>query len=77
MKKLTKKHKELISFIEHMLSISIADSVDVRFSTRKYMSIDIYEQGENDVRNIERLGYTSGRYSVEPNGCQRIALRFV
>ena len=74
MKKLTKKHEELISFIEHMLSISISDKIDVRFTKRKSMTIDIDELKENDIRMIEYLGYKYNRYRVEPNGVKKIAL---
>jgi len=74
MKKLTKKHEELISFIEHMLSISISDKVDARSSSRKNLTIDTYELNENDIRLIEYLGYKNNRYRVEPNGYKRIAL---
>ena len=75
MKKITKKQKELISDIEHLLSISLFDKVVARHSSRKYVTIEIYDLSENDVRNIKRIGYTSSRYTIEANGYKMIAIR--
>jgi len=57
------------------LSISLLDKVVARLSSRKYITIEIYDLSENDVRNIERIGYTTNKYTVDAGGYKMIAIR--
>ena len=73
--KLTKKQEELLKFIEHQISISLFDLVEHGFTTRKIITIDIYDMSEDDERSIQRLGHFSGRYRTEPNGHKMMGIR--
>jgi len=72
---MTKKHEELLNLIEYLLSIKVLDKVPSRSYSRKCVTIETHDLSENELRLIESLGFSTGRYTVEPNGYNRVALR--
>ena len=72
---MTKRQKELIGFIDHQLSISLFNKVSERMSSRKYITIETDDISDNDLRLVEYLGDKSDKYTIEPNGHKKIAIR--
>ena len=72
---MTKRQKELLSFISHQLSISLFNKVSERMNSRKYITIETDDISDNDLRLVEHLGYKSDKYTIEPNGHNKIAIR--
>lgn len=73
-KKLTKSQIELLDFIKHQINIDLYPFVDVSRSSTKYITVYTDEFGYNDERLVESLGFSSGRYRIEPNGSKAIAI---
>ena len=73
--KLTKSQNAIIDFIHHQLSIDLKPYICSRQHNRKYITIDTIEIVSTQLRQIESLAISSGRYSYELNGYRKISLK--
>ena len=75
---ITKKHRDLLEHIKYMINIDLTK--DIR-DMGKINVVGIrnleYDINNNIIRNLERFGKSSGKYTVEPNGGLGIALRLL
>ena len=71
-KKITKKQKEIVDFIFHILNIDVSDKVS--YIKNKVIKLDVSQINSDDLRNIEYVGIHYNRFSVVPGGYKAKAL---
>lgn len=74
-RKLTKKQQEVIDFIKHQINIDLT-SVATNRGSNQWFNVDTSDRAIGQkLRQIESLGLSSGRFTVEPNGRMGHAFR--
>ena len=70
---LTKKHKEVIEFIENLLNFEIKTNVPNPIK-KSFFTLETENYTDNQINDIIRIGTQYNKYTVQSNGVKKIAL---
>ena len=74
--KLNKNHKEIISYIKHLLSIDITEALVLNQIKSNYITVENDWFNGRDLARIEYLGIEHNKYKFVKNGHKKTAIKF-